>query len=182
MFLRGVDTEIVLILSISFLATLVRSTLGFGESLVAVPLFLVFLPVEIAVPLSVMLSIIVALIIVVQDHSKIHLYSARWLVLSAVPGIPIGLALLIYGNESLIKVVLALLIITYSLYSLLGKSSFSFNEDNKLWLFGCGLISGVLGGAYGLNGPPLVIYGHGRQWSAAYSELLCRHIFFRQVC
>ena len=33
---------VILILIISFIASLVRSTLGFGESLIAVPLFLIF--------------------------------------------------------------------------------------------------------------------------------------------
>lgn len=37
---------IIFILIISFIASLVRSTLGFGESLIAVPLFLLFLPVN----------------------------------------------------------------------------------------------------------------------------------------
>ena len=72
---------IILILIISFFASLVRSTLGFGESLIAVPLLLLFLPIEIAVPLSVMLSIVVALVVVIQDHTKIHFQSAEWLVL-----------------------------------------------------------------------------------------------------
>lgn len=139
--------------------------MGFGESLVAVPLFLFFLPVEIAVPLSVMLSIVIALVVVIQDHSKIHFDSAKWLILYAIFGIPIGIAILIYGTELIIKAGLGVLIITYSCYSLLSKSSKTLVKDNKLWLFGCGFLSGILGGAYGLNGPPLVVYGKMRQWN-----------------
>lgn len=159
---------IILILVISFIASLVRSTFGFGESLVAVPLFLLFLPVAIAVPLSVMLSVVIALIVVVQDHRKIHLSSAKWLILYALPGIPLGILILTYGNELLIKTGLGLLIIGYSVYSLVGKTSQTFKEDHKPWLFICGFLSGVLGGAYGLNGPPLVVYGRLRQWSAQH--------------
>lgn len=159
---------ITFILIISFVASLVRSTLGFGESLIAVPLFLLFLPVEIAVPLSVMLSIVIALIIVIQDHSKIHFNSAKWLILYAIFGVPLGILILIYGNEVFIKVGLGVLIIFYSLYSLFVKSNKILKEDNKLWLFVCGFLSGVFGGAYGLNGPPLVVYGNLRQWSAKH--------------
>jgi uncharacterized membrane protein YfcA len=36
-------------------------------------------------------------------------------------------------------------------------------NDRLAWLFG--LVAGVLGGAYGMNGPPLVIYGALRGWS-----------------
>jgi len=159
---------IILILAISFIASLVRSTLGFGESLFAVPLFLFFLPVEVAVPLSVMLSITIALVIVIQDHSSIHLKSAKWLIVYAVPGIPLGLFILIYGNETFVKMGLGFLIIIYSLFSLFGKSTFTLKQDNKLWLFICGFLSGILGGAYGLNGPPLVVYGNLRKWTAKH--------------
>lgn len=111
---------ITFILIISFVASLVRSTLGFGESLIAVPLFLLFLPVEIAVPLSVMLSIVIALIIVIQDHSKIHFNSAKWLILYAIFGVPLGILILIYGNEVFIKVGLGVLII-FSLFTFCQK-------------------------------------------------------------
>lgn len=159
---------VLLIIAISFLASLVRSTLGFGESLIAVPLFLFFLPLNVAVPLSVMLSIVIALIIVVQDHSKIHFNSAKWLIVYAILGIPIGLLILIYGNETVVKTGLGLLIVIYSVYALLGKSSFTLKEDSKLWLFVCGFLSGIFGGSYGLNGPPLVVYGNLRKWTAKH--------------
>lgn len=160
---------ILFILIISFFASLVRSTLGFGESLIAVPLFLLFLPLEVAVPLSVMLSIVIALVIVIQDHTKIHFQSAKWLVLYALPGIPLGLLILIYGNETFVKIALGLLIILYSLYSLLNKKiKIQRQEHNKFLLFICGFLSGIFGGAYGLNGPPLVVYGNFRNWTAKH--------------
>lgn len=159
---------ILFVLIISFIASLVRSTLGFGEALVAVPLFLFFLPVNIAVPLSVMLSVFIALVIVVQDHKKIHFYSAKWLILSAAPGVPIGIIILMYGNETLVKTGLGILIILYSLYSLYFNRNKVLTEDNNFWLFACGFLSGIFGGAYGLNGPPLVVYGNLRQWDPKY--------------
>ena len=156
------------ILLISFIATLVRSTFGFGESLVAVPLFSLLLPVDTAVPLSVMLSILIALVVVVQDHEQIHFSSAKWLIIFALPGIPLGVLLLIYGNELWIKTGLGILLIVYSLYSLYGKNTFSLEKDNRFWLMACGLLSGILGGTYGVNGPPLVIYGNMRKWNARH--------------
>ena len=157
---------IIFVLIISFIASLVRSTFGFGESLVAVPLFLLFLPVEIAVPLSVMLSIVIALVVIIQDHKKIHFNSAKWLIFYAILGIPVGIVILTYGSELLIKIGLGALIILYSLYALFVKNNKTLKEDNMLWLFICGFLSGILGGAYGLNGPPLVVYGNMRRWSA----------------
>lgn len=154
------------ILTIVFIATLVRSTFGFGESLIAVPLFILLIPIEIAVPLSVLISIFIAAIVVVQDRKQIHFRSAKWLILFAILGVPIGLLLLVYGNGNTIKAILGILIILYSVYSLLSKNNFKLRTDNKTWLFICGFLSGILGGAYGLNGPPLVIYGNLRSWTA----------------
>lgn len=159
------DFIIFYILIIAFIATLVRSTFGFGESMIAVPLLIFFIPVEIAVPLSVLMSILVAAIVVVQDRKQIHYKSAKWLIFFAILGIPIGLLLLVYGNENIVKAILGILIISFSLYSLLSKNKIQLKSDNKAWLFICGFLSGIFGGAYGLNGPPLVIYGNLRNWS-----------------
>ena len=162
------DLITIYILAILFIATLVRSTFGFGESLIAVPLLVFFIPIEEAVPLSVLVSIVIAAIVVVQDHQKIHFSSAKWLIIFAAVGIPLGLVLLTYGNENLTKSILGILIILYSIYSLVSKNSLKLASDNKLWLFICGFLSGVFGGAYGLNGPPLVIYGNMRNWTAKH--------------
>ncbi len=157
---------VVPVLVICFLATLTRSTFGFGESLVAVPLLALVIPLEIAVPLGVLISILVALIVVVQDHEQIHFHSAKWLVLFALVGIPLGLVILLCLDSDAVKLGLGGLVVAYSGYALLSKRVFHLEQDRRLWLFACGFLSGVLGGAYGINGPPLVIYGNLRRWSA----------------
>lgn len=156
------------ILLVVFLATLIRSAFGFGEALVAVPLLALRIPLPIAAPLAVLVSITVAGVIVVQDRRMVHMRSAGWLVLSTLLGIPLGLLLLTHGNQHLIKAVLAVLILTFSTYSLLGRSAPQLHHDSRAWLFGCGFFAGILGGAYGMNGPPLVIYGTMRRWSAQH--------------
>ena len=162
------DATTIFILLIVFIATLIRSTFGFGESLIAVPLLTLFIPIEIAVPFSVLLSITIAAVIVAQDRKQIHFISTKWLVIFAIPGIPLGFFILIYGNEHFVKSGLGLTIILYSVYSLIGKRKMSLKKDNLFWLFICGFFSGVFGGAYGLNGPPLVVYGNMRAWTSQY--------------
>ncbi len=162
--LRTVTTTLALVVAICFVATLVRSTFGFGESLLAVPLLALVVPIEVAVPLAVMLSVLVALIAVVQDRASIQLASAKWLMVFALLGIPVGLAVLVHAAAYWVRIALGLLIAGYSAYSLASKSG-HLEDDHKGWLFACGFVSGVLGGAYGLNGPPLVVYGKLRRWS-----------------
>ena len=153
------------VLLIVFLATLIRSTFGFGEALIAVPLLALILPVAVAAPLAVLLSVTIAAIVVVQDWHKIHLRSAGWLLAPTLLGIPLGIALLTSAHQQLVKAMLALVILAFSGYSLAVKNPPQLHDDHRAWLLGCGFLAGILGGAYGMNGPPLVIYGAMRRWS-----------------
>ena len=94
--------------------------------------------------------------------------SAGWLVLSTLFGIPLGLALLTAGNHRAVKGTLAVIIMAFSLYALIGRKPPELHSDSRAWLLGCGFFAGVLGGAYGMNGPPLAIYGAMRRWSAQH--------------
>jgi len=160
-----VDHTTLPILLIVFTASLIRSTFGFGEALIAVPLLALFLPVSVAAPLAVLLSTTIAALVVLQDWRHIHLRSAGWLLAPTFAGIPLGIALLASTHQQLVKAVLALVLIAFSGYFLLGRKPPELHRDSKPWLLGCGFLAGILGGAYGMNGPPLVIYGAMRRWS-----------------
>lgn len=160
-----IDLTTVYVVLIVFVATFIRSAFGFGEGLIAVPLLAFFIPLTIAVPLGVLVSITVALIVVLQDWEKIHLRSAAWLLVSTLPGIPLGLLLLTGGHQAIVKGLLAVIIIAFAAYSLIGRSP-ALHQESRAWLFVCGLTAGILGGAFGMNGPPLVVYGAMRRWSA----------------
>jgi uncharacterized membrane protein YfcA len=140
-------------------------------------LLALILPVNVAAPVAVLCSITIAAIIVLQDWRHIHLRSAGWLILSTLAGTPLGLILLNRAPEQSIKLILAVIIITFSTYSLLGRARVELKDDRLAWLFG--FSAGVLGGAYGMNGPPLVIYGAFRGWSpqqfrATLQAISCR--------
>jgi uncharacterized membrane protein YfcA len=162
------DVTTLHVLIVVFVATLFRSAFGFGEALIAVPLLALFIPLKVAAPVAVLVSITIAAVVVAQDWRKIHVRSAGWLVVSSLAGIPVGLLLLASRHQQTMKIVLAILIITFAVYSLLGRKPPELNRDNKAWLLGCGFVAGITGGAYGMNGPPLVIYGAMRRWSAQH--------------
>lgn len=157
-------TTTALVAAVLFVATLVRSTFGFGEALVAVPLLALVLPVTVAAPLAVLASILVAAWIVVRDHRHVELASAARLGVFALPGIPLGLWVLAHAPETWVKLGLAVLIASFAAYSLRSSRTALLADDRWAWLFG--FVSGVLGGAYGMNGPPLALYGAMRGWSA----------------
>lgn len=159
-----IDVHTLQVLAIVFVATLIRSAFGFGEALVAVPLLAFCIPLTQAAPLAVLLSITIAAVVVAQDWDKIHWRSAGWLVFFTLLGIPLGLLLLTSSHQQMVKATLAIIIILFTVYSLAGRRPLRFEHDSRAWLATCGFAAGVLGGAYGMNGPPLVIYGSMRRW------------------
>jgi hypothetical protein len=89
--------------------------------------------------------------------------SAIALVLYSLIGIPIGLLLLRHVPEPVVKGALGVLVAAFALLSLVNASPRQLTDDRVAWLFG--VSAGVLGGAYGMNGPPLVVYGTLRGWT-----------------
>jgi uncharacterized membrane protein YfcA len=162
------DATAIKVVGVVFLATVIRSAIGFGEGLIAVPLLALFLPLKIATPLAVLVSITVAAVVVAQDWRKIHVRSAGWLVAATCFGTPVGLLLLRSNHQRMVMIALAIFIMTYSVYSLMGRRPPALTKDSLGWLLGCGFFAGVFGGAFGMNGPPLAVYGAMRRWSAQH--------------
>lgn len=172
----AVDWMALEVIVVLFLASLVRSAFGFGEAMVAVPLLALLMPVEVAAPVAVLTSITVAGLVLAQDWSEVHVRSAARLVLSTIFGIPLGLLLLTRVPEPVVKALLAGVIIAFSAYSLSTRRKLTLADDRTAWLFGFG--AGVLGGAYGMNGPPLVIFGALRGWSPRHFRATLQGYFF----
>ena len=161
-----VQTVVLYVAAVVFVATLIRSSFGFGEALVAVPLLSLLIPIQVAAPVAVLVSITVATIVVAQDWRDVQVRSAGWLVLATIAGIPFGLWLLTGVEPRVVKAVLGSVILAFASYSLVSRAPLHLERDKLAWLIGCGFFAGVFGGAYGMNGPPLVVYGSLRRWSA----------------
>jgi len=160
--LNWIQSEVAAVL---FLATVIRSAFGFGEALVAVPLLALAIPVDVAAPVAVLASITVALVVVLQDWRSIHVRSAVRLVVPTLFGIPLGLVVLKTVPEAVVKAILAAVIIAFALWSLAPRAHLHLGDDRLAGFFG--FAAGILGGAYGMNGPPLAMYGSLRHWPPA---------------
>lgn len=123
------------------------------------------MPVPEAAPLAVLLSVTIAAVVVAQDWKHIHLRSAAGLVVATVFGIPLGLLMLTSSHQQLIKAGLGILIALFAVYSLMARDGLRLEREHRPLLLFSGFLAGVLGGAYGMNGPPLVLYGSLRRWT-----------------
>jgi uncharacterized membrane protein YfcA len=157
------QSTVLLAAGVFFVATLVRSALGFGEALIAVPLLALWMPVEEAVPAAVLVSITIAFVILLRDWRHVQFRSAAPLIFFSLLGTPLGLWFLRVVPEAWGKGVLGAVIIAFALRPFVEQRKRSLSDDKLAWIFG--VQAGILGGAYGMNGPPLAIYGAMRGWS-----------------
>lgn len=79
------------IVAIVFLSVLVRSTFGFGEALIAMPLLALIVDLKTAAPFVAIIAGTITFIILVSNWHRVQFHSAWRLVLSSFAGIPLGL-------------------------------------------------------------------------------------------
>ncbi len=156
-------TTTILVFAILFLSTFIRSALGFGDALIAMPLLALVIGIQVATPLVAMGASTIAFTILLKSWRKVEIKAAWRLVIATWIGIPLGILFLKAAPEILVKSLLGILLMGFGAYNL-------FVPDlpkllNEKWAFVTGLIAGILGGAYNTNGPPVVIYGILRRWN-----------------
>lgn len=156
------DVLLLAAIAILFAAALVRGAFGFGDALIAMPLLALIVPMTVATPLVAFLGPTIALTLLAREWRHVEFKSTMRLTLSTLAGIPLGLFYLKRIDEHTMNLVLAVVIILFSLYNLVKPGLLKLKTDRSAVLFG--FVAGVLGAAYNTNGPPVVLYGALRGW------------------
>ncbi|MCL5991084.1 MAG: sulfite exporter TauE/SafE family protein [Bacteroidetes bacterium] len=168
------DIIFIIVIIIIFFSSLYRATSGFGDALIAMPLMALLIDIKIATPIVAFMGFAVSVFILLGNRQKQDLSKIWQLVVFSIIGIPIGLLFLKGINENVVKIVLALILIIYSLFSLTYPKLYL--KTNKS-AFAFGIVSGILGGAYNTNGPPIIMYGTLRKWTPEEFRLLLQGVF-----
>jgi len=165
-----------IILPIIFISTFTRSTVGFGDAMIAMPLLAMAVGINAATPLVGLIAVTISATILIKQWRNVHLKSVSMLIVSTLVGIPVGILLLKGVYDDVMKLILAIVIIIFSLYKIFKPKLFTLANDKFAYVFG--LLAGILGGAYNTNGPPVVIYGSLRQWDPAKFRATLQGYFF----
>jgi uncharacterized membrane protein YfcA len=150
------------IVAIVGFAALVRSTFGFGDALIGMPLVALFIPLRSATPLMGIVGPTLATLLLIREWRHLQIRSALQLILATLAGIPFGLFFLKRVDERAVNLVLAVIIILFALYNLFRPGLLRLRTEHSSWAFG--FLAGVLGAAYNTNGPPVILYGVLRGW------------------
>jgi uncharacterized membrane protein YfcA len=157
------------------LASLVRSTFGFGDALVAMPLLSLFISVKTATPVVAVMAIIISVPIIIANWQSARVKATWQLIISSIVGIPIGVLYLKGAGEDLVKIVLAVVLIIFASYKLFRPDMLRLRSDRTAPFFG--ILAGMLGGAYNTNGPPIIIFGTLRQWQPQQFRAILQGVF-----
>jgi hypothetical protein len=151
------------VVGIIFVAAFVRSALGFGDAVIAMPLLAMVIGLKTATPLVAFMGPTISLLILAKSWKSGDMRSASRLIIASLLGIPLGIYGLARLPEGPLKVALGGLILLYGVFGLARPGARIRNE--KAWLpWLVGWTAGVLGGAYNTNGPPVVAYGMLKGW------------------
>jgi len=166
---------------IFFAGGLLHGVTGFGALIIMVPMMALFMDMNTAIPLGVLcgcaLQIFTAFVYRTQTEKKtlLHMLSA------GLPGVWLGGSLLLHMPDAWLKALLGILVICYVLWQTCGKLPPPVHPPAAAWVWAAGFLAGVFGGAFGIIGPPIVIYVTRTGWTPdairGFLGMLCALLF-----
>jgi uncharacterized membrane protein YfcA len=154
--------DIICFAGVSALGMFVQSLVGFGGALFTMPLMVLFLAPEAAVPAFCLVMLVVDVLLVVEARAHLNVGRASRLACGGVLGVPLGAwALTVLPTHAVGLLISALTLLFALLF--LARVRVRLGENAPAQV-GVGFVSGLLGGVIGQAGPPVVIYGLSREW------------------
>lgn len=147
---------LVLASGLIFLAAIVRGYSGFGFSLLAITaLSLIYRPAEV-IPAVFLLEITASLHLLPSIWREVHWRSLGFLMAGAVIGTPAGVHALAHFPEAPMTLALALFVLAAT--ALLWRGFTLRSMPNAPATLAVGTATGLANGAFGMGGPPVVLF------------------------
>jgi uncharacterized membrane protein YfcA len=148
-----------------FVACLTQSLCGFGSALIAMPLLMPLLDgpgTSQAAPLMVLVAGTLQIVLLVRLRRSMNLATVWRLAIPSLLLVPVGMIGRELLPERAVLGVLGGLVALYALYALSRPTMPRLKR--RAWAYLAGALSGILGGAYTTNGPPVIVYGSCSGW------------------
>ena len=155
--------EYLLVSGIIMMAALAQSITGFGVSIVAMSLLPGIIGLQTSVPLVTSISIAGNMLLWYYYRRDFSFKAVGRLTIASLVATPLGVILLDRIPEDIALTGLGILIVSYVLYDWFNLALPKLQSSFWAYLFGG--VSGILNGAYTVNGPPLIIYANCRRWT-----------------
>ena len=151
--------DYIFILIAYIVAGVIKGVTGLGFSASCLPIMALRLDLKLAIPLVIVPSIVSNVVIMVQAGYFINVVRRFWpLYASTIPGLLIGLAILVSINVDVAKIILGLVLVLYALLALSNRP-FTVSEtwERRLKL-PVGFLTGFINGLTGSQVMPVLPY------------------------
>jgi uncharacterized protein len=151
-----IDLTLVLAIAVVFGAAVVRGFSGFGFSLLAISGLALLYPPKDVLPSIFMLELVAGINLLPTIWRDIHWRSLCPLIFGAVIGTPLGVWLLSNLPPAPLQLALSLFVLASVGLLWIGYSLKSM--PNRISTIAAGAISGLANGAFGIGGPPVILF------------------------
>lgn len=143
-----------------FAGGMLQGMTGFGSVLVAIPLMLVVMDAQTAVPACSLAGLFMALSLGFTLRKHIERDKVLPIILGSVPGVVLGAVFLKGVDGALIKLLLGLVLVGYGSYGLYGayRGGPGLILVGRVWGYLAGFVMGSISTAVSAGGPPAIIY------------------------
>jgi uncharacterized membrane protein YfcA len=148
--------EYALILLAAFVGATVQSSIGFGSSLVAVPVVALFVP-EALPATAVVWSMPLVAAMMLRERQAIDRPGLRWMTIGRIPGAALGAWVVTAVAVDTLSVLTGLAVLVAVAMSVLGAALAITPATST----GAGFAAGLMGTSTGIDGPPMaLLYQH----------------------
>ena len=158
------------------LAGFIQGLTGFGFGMAAVALLPLVLELKDAQVVIALLTVVVCLAAFVATRRQFRWRDGRWLILGALLGVPVGFFVLVRFPSWLLLRALGVLLCVFSALELWQGQRVLFRIPPVLG-FPVGFLSGAIGGALNVGGPPAVAYVYSQSWTKEQIISLLQALF-----
>ena len=140
-------------------ASVIKGVTAVGFATSCLPILALQMDLKVAIPLVIVPSVVSNIVIMVQAGHFLHVVRRFWLLYaSTIPGLLIGLSILVSINVNKAKIVLGLVLILYSLIALVNRP-LTLSTKLEKWLKApVGLSTGFINGLTGSQVMPVLPY------------------------
>ncbi|WP_310449265.1 sulfite exporter TauE/SafE family protein [Sulfuritalea sp.] len=158
------DPVIVQVIVVATLAGFIQGLSGFAFALVATSLLAWIVEPQVLAPTVVITSLLGQITSLSSVGTRLRAEHATPFLIGGVLGVPVGVLLLPLLDATAFRASIGIVLIVYCSVMLGIKELPVFRRGNKRADGGVGLLAGILGGATGIPGPPVILWCALRGW------------------
>jgi len=150
----------VAIVVLALVAACIQALSGFGFSLFIVPFLAILIGPKDTVFLANILSVAINAAQAGHLRHAVERRTATVLTIGSFAGMPVGLAVLLLVNTTVLQIAIAVIVIVFTLLVMRGLSIHGGGLRGDL---ATGVVSGILNTSTSMSGPPVVLYFQGKK-------------------